>query len=145
MDNWHFWLIAAALTLAVAAILLRAMARAGGDLDAAAEFDIKVYKDQLSEIERDLARGTLPPEEADRQRAEVSRRLLDADRALQAGPVTARRGGIPIAAAVVAVVGRLPDGWFVEAPTPEPAPPPAPPRGPAAGPRGAPVGTAARG
>jgi cytochrome c-type biogenesis protein CcmH len=104
MDNWHFWLIAAALTLAVAAVFLRAMARAGGDLDAAAEFDIKVYKDQLSEIERDLARGTLPPEEADRQRAEVSRRLLDADRALQAGPVTARRGGIPIAATVVAVM-----------------------------------------
>jgi cytochrome c-type biogenesis protein CcmH len=104
MDNWHFWLIAAALTLAVAAILLRAMARAGDDLDAAAEFDIKVYKDQLSEIERDLARGTLPPEEADRQRAEVSRRLLDADRALQATPIKARRGGIPIAATVVAVM-----------------------------------------
>lgn len=104
MDNWHFWLIAAALTLAVAAVLLRAMARAGGDLDAAAQFDIKVYKDQLSEIERDLARGTLPPEEADRQRAEVSRRLLDADRALQSGAGKVRQGGIPIAAAVVAVM-----------------------------------------
>jgi cytochrome c-type biogenesis protein CcmH len=104
MDNWQFWLIAAAVTLAVAAVLLRAMARAGEDLRAAAEFDIKVYKDQLTEIERDLTRGTLPPEEADRQRAEVSRRLLEADRAAQAGNAPVRRGGVPIAAAVVAVI-----------------------------------------
>ncbi len=104
MDNWQFWLIAAAVTLAVAAVLLRAMARAGDDLRAAAEFDIKVYKDQLAEIERDLTRGTLPPEEADRQRAEVSRRLLEADRAAQGGTAPVRRGGVPIAAAVVAVI-----------------------------------------
>lgn len=104
MDNWQFWLIAGAVTLAVAAVLLRAMARAGDDLRAAAEFDIKVYKDQLTEIERDLTRGTLPPEEADRQRAEVSRRLLEADRAAQAGNGPVRRGGIPVAAAVVAVI-----------------------------------------
>lgn len=104
MDNWQFWLIAGAMTLAVAAVLLRAMARAGDDLRAAAEFDIKVYKDQLAEIERDLTRGTLPPEEADRQRAEVSRRLLEADRAAQAGNAPVRRGGVRVAAAVVAVI-----------------------------------------
>lgn len=103
MDNWQFWLIAGAVTLAVAAVLLRAMARAGDDLRAAAEFDVRVYKDQLAEIERDLTRGTLPPEEADRQRAEVSRRLLEADRAAQGGNAPVRRGGIPVAAAVVAV------------------------------------------
>lgn len=103
MDNWQFWLIAGAVTLAVAAVLLRAMARAGEDLRTAAEFDVRVYKDQLAEIERDLIRGTLPPEEADRQRAEVARRLLEADRAAQGGTAPVRRGGIPIAAAVVAV------------------------------------------
>lgn len=103
MDNWQFWLIAGALTVAVAATLLRALSRSGDGLRAAAEFDIKVYKDQLAEIDRDLARGTLPPEEADRQRAEVSRRLLEADRALQAGPVTVRRGGAMAAAALVAL------------------------------------------
>ena len=104
MDNWQFWLIAGALTLAIAATLLRALTRAGGDLRAAAEFDVRVYKDQLAEIERDLARGTLPPEEADRQRAEVSRRLLDADRALQGGSAPVRRGGAVVASALVALI-----------------------------------------
>ncbi len=104
MDNWQFWLIAGALTLAIAATLLRALTRAGGDLRAAAEFDVRVYKDQLAEIERDLARGTLPPEEADRQRAEVSRRLLDADRALQGGSAPVRRGGAMVASALVALI-----------------------------------------
>ena len=104
MDNWQFWLIAGALTLAIAATLVRALTRAGGDLRAAAEFDVRVYKDQLAEIERDLARGTLPPEEADRQRAEVSRRLLDADRALQGGSAPVRRGGAVVASALVALI-----------------------------------------
>ncbi len=42
--------------------------------------DIAVYRDQLAEVDRDLARGVLSGEEAERTRAEVARRLLEADR-----------------------------------------------------------------
>lgn len=103
MENWQFWLAAGAIVLAVAATLIRALVRAKGELREAAEYDLQVYKDQLSDIDRDLARGTLPAEEADRLRTEVSRRLLDADRAAQAAKGGAHRGGIGIAAGVVAL------------------------------------------
>ena len=46
--------------------------------------DVDVYRDQLAEIERDLARGVIDSDEAERIRVEVSRRLLDADRKAQA-------------------------------------------------------------
>lgn len=76
-----FWIVAAALSVAVAAILARGALRgsAGASLSAA-QSDIAVYRDQLAEIERDQARGVLGPEEAETARLEVSRRLLDADR-----------------------------------------------------------------
>lgn len=101
MDNWQFWLIAVALTAAVGATLVKALLRGGADLRATAEFDVKVYKDQLAEIDRDLARGTLAVDEAGRLKTEVSRRLLDADRALQAGQGEVRRGGLLVAGVVV--------------------------------------------
>lgn len=109
MENWQFWLVAAAITAAVGATLVRALTRAGTDLRAAAEFDIRVYRDQLAEIDRDLARGTLAADEGARLKAEVSRRLLDADRALQAGSAPVGRGGLGVAMAlvVVAVAGAL--------------------------------------
>lgn len=103
MENWQFWLAAGAIVLAVAATLIRALVRAKGELREAAEYDLQVYKDQLADIDRDLARGTLPAEEADRLRTEVSRRLLDADRAAQAAKGGVHRGGIGIAAGVVAL------------------------------------------
>lgn len=39
-------------------------------------FDRAVYRDQLKEVERDLARGVLSPAEADSARLEIQRRLL---------------------------------------------------------------------
>lgn len=92
--------------LAVAALFVLALLRARSDVQSAAEFDLKVYRDQLAEIDRDLTRGTLPPEEADRLRTEVSRRLLDADRAAQAATPSTLRGGLAIAATVIiALIG----------------------------------------
>ncbi len=41
-------------------------------------YDLRVYKDQLKEIESDLARGVLSEAEAEASRTEVSRRLLSA-------------------------------------------------------------------
>lgn len=46
-----------------------------------AAWDRRVYRDQLAEVERDLSRGVIGPEDAARLRTEIGRRLLEADRA----------------------------------------------------------------
>ena len=38
--------------------------------------DLKFYKSQLSEIEKDIAKGAISPEEADQLKVEISRRIL---------------------------------------------------------------------
>ena len=76
-----FWVIAIAMAIAVALVLLAALRanQKAADLTSAAASDIAVYRDQLAEIERDVARGTLSEPEAADVRIEVSRRLLEAD------------------------------------------------------------------
>ena len=69
-----FWVLAAVLTVAVLAPVLRALARPADPGDAAATE--AVYRDQLGELDRDLARGVLPQAEAEAMRREVGRRLL---------------------------------------------------------------------
>ncbi|WP_394177307.1 c-type cytochrome biogenesis protein CcmI [Yoonia maritima] len=74
-----FWLICAILTLGVAGILAAPMMRTpSANVE---NPDVAVYKAQLSEIARDLERGVLPADEAERARAEVARRLLAASKA----------------------------------------------------------------
>ncbi|MFZ9198455.1 MAG: c-type cytochrome biogenesis protein CcmI [Paracoccaceae bacterium] len=99
MDLWLFWLIAAALTGMVLLVMVQALRR-GGDTDDEHP-DLKVYRDQLAEVDRDMARGTLSEDEAQRLRIEVSRRLLEADRALQRETVAGPRGNLIWAGAVV--------------------------------------------
>lgn len=101
MDSIAFWAAAGGMGLAVAALLVLALVRARAEIAAAADFDLKVYRDQLAEIDRDLARGTLAPEEADRLRTEVSRRLLEADRAATTATRSASKGGIALAGALI--------------------------------------------
>ncbi len=75
-----FWIISAAMALLVALMLGRSLLRAqGGDIPDASEYDLKVYRDQLAEVERDVARGVIPHEDAERARTEISRRILAAD------------------------------------------------------------------
>lgn len=81
MEDWGFWLASLGLVAAVAATLIRAMSRARAEGKASVEFDIAVYRDQLAEVERDIARGVVPAEEGARLKTEISRRLLEADRA----------------------------------------------------------------
>jgi cytochrome c-type biogenesis protein CcmH len=78
-----FWIAAGALSLAVAFLILLANLCARGDAAPAAAYDLQVYRDQLKELDRDLERGVLTEAEAARARTEVSRRILEADRALQ--------------------------------------------------------------
>lgn len=74
-----FWIISTFLAVAVAAALLVPLLRRQVDASAAAP-DVLLYRDQLAEVGRDLARGLLEPAEAERTRNEIARRLLLADK-----------------------------------------------------------------
>jgi cytochrome c-type biogenesis protein CcmH len=103
-----FWIAAAGIGLAVTALLLLALLRGRADDEPAAAYDLRVYRDQLREVDRDLARGVIAPADAERLRTEVARRVLEADRALGdgAGPegVDAPRLTTLIMAGLVAAV-----------------------------------------
>ncbi|MEO0387514.1 MAG: c-type cytochrome biogenesis protein CcmI [Pseudomonadota bacterium] len=95
-----FWALAAAMTLATAAALLWPMVRPRGD--APESPDLQVYRDQLSEVDRDQERGVVEAAEADALRLEIKRRLLAAAGGREA---TARIGPAPsVTAAGVAFV-----------------------------------------
>jgi len=84
-----FWLAAAALTAITVLLLLRPLMRPPAVQAGTSDFARTVYKDQVAEIERDLARGVLTAEQARQARAEVGRRLLSAAaEAEQATPPT---------------------------------------------------------
>lgn len=103
-----FWGLAAVLTLFVAWVVLRPMVQTQDMERAPQSADIAVYRDQLSAVDRDLARGLVSPEEADRLRLEIKRRILDADRAAHSlqGEARAPRG-VSTAASVTAALGLL--------------------------------------
>ncbi len=102
-----FWIIAALIGLVTGAMLagplLRRDGAGAGDNDDQA---LGIYRDQLAEVDRDLARGVLAPQDADRTRTEISRRLLLADKtgvaAISDGSATANRILALLAVLVVA-------------------------------------------
>jgi cytochrome c-type biogenesis protein CcmH len=102
-----FWIIAAVMTFAAcAALLLPLLGRRGRDGAVSAKaHDVEVYRDQLAEIDRDLAAGQIDAQEAEVARAEIGRRLLGAAREVgdgQAAP--ARKTGRRYVAAAILVL-----------------------------------------
>lgn len=97
-----FWILAAALTAITALAILSPLRRGRGGAAPAAAYDLRVYRDQLAEVERDLDRGVIGPDDAQRLRAEIGRKVLDADRrAALSAPAT--RGGRALWPAVALV------------------------------------------
>ena len=90
-----FGLTSLALGALLVPLLLRQRSAAGRDA-----YNLAVYRDQLADIERDLARGVLADEEAEAARAEIARRIL----ALKPGENVAGRGSIALIAATVAIL-----------------------------------------
>jgi cytochrome c-type biogenesis protein CcmH len=76
------WLILAAMTAAAVVAVIWPFARRAGAPPSGN--DMAVYRDQLAEIERDLAAGLVGRTEAEAARVEISRRLLAASDAAQA-------------------------------------------------------------
>ncbi|MEM7519938.1 MAG: c-type cytochrome biogenesis protein CcmI [Pseudomonadota bacterium] len=82
-----FWIIIVAIAASVAALLARAMVRVSATaVPDAIAFDLQVYRDQLAEVDRDVARGVLPAEDAERARTEISRRILALDSQRRTAP-----------------------------------------------------------
>ncbi|MBA3909956.1 MAG: c-type cytochrome biogenesis protein CcmI [Rhodobacter sp.] len=106
MANAGFWAVALALATIVTAVLVSALRR-GRAVELPVAADLAIYKDQMAEIDRDLARGTITADEAARLRGEVGRRVLDADRAKAAGSAAVGSvqpaGGLPWLAVAVLV------------------------------------------
>ncbi|WP_118134857.1 c-type cytochrome biogenesis protein CcmI [Oceanicella sp. SM1341] len=116
------WLSIAVITLLGLAWIARPLLGRARDAEARAEYDKRVYRDQMAEIERDRARGVLDAEEAEASRAEVGRRLLAADTAAargQAGPVRAPAGiSRALAFGLVVIVGLGAVGLYARLGTP---------------------------
>lgn len=76
-----FWVIAALLTLGASLAVLLPLSGTRRQAAADGAHDLEVYRDQLSELDRDAARGLIQPAEAEQARAEIARRILKADKA----------------------------------------------------------------
>jgi len=86
------------LALAILLVPLLLRRRADGSREA---YNLRVYRDQLAEVERDLGRGLLSPEQAEAARAEIGRRILG----LSPAPASsASASPVPFAAATACVL-----------------------------------------
>lgn len=100
-----FWILSAALTVIVGLVILLPAWRGRGAADRpAAAYDLGVYRDQLREVDRDLERGVIGAEDAQRLRAEIGRKVLDADRRLAAARPVPSHGGAWAATGILALL-----------------------------------------
>ena len=101
MTSW-LWLLFALMTMTAIFAVLWPLGHAGRTQSGGSE--AAVYKDQLAEIERDLASGVIAAPEAEAARVEISRRLLAATGA-ERKEVGQSRLGWRRAVALVALIG----------------------------------------
>jgi cytochrome c-type biogenesis protein CcmH len=100
-----FWSIAALLAAVAIAFVLPTLLgrrRAAGAATSAAA-NVAIHRDQLKELDADLAAGTLSPEQRDEARREIEQRLLDDVRTgdgTRATAASGRRMAMAVAAAV---------------------------------------------
>lgn len=98
-----FWMSAGAMVAMVALLMVQAMRHGRREgLPGGAE-DLAIYRDQLAEVDRDLTRGVIAEDEAQRLRLEVQRRMLEADRST-APALPAARSNLTVTAVLVALV-----------------------------------------
>jgi cytochrome c-type biogenesis protein CcmH len=94
------WVVIAILCAAAAAALVWPILRNRTTASTARrDYDLAVYRDQLAELDRDLARGLLSGEEHRAAQLEVQRRMLAADRP-ETSPHVASHRVVPLALAI---------------------------------------------
>ncbi|HSV28789.1 MAG TPA: c-type cytochrome biogenesis protein CcmI [Candidatus Omnitrophota bacterium] len=97
------WMIFAVMVAVALAILVLPLLKHRSKPLARAEYDLAVYKDQLGEIDRDVERGVLTPDQAEAARTEISRRMLAAADAKEGAAASPRGGKLAVAAIVTLV------------------------------------------
>lgn len=80
-----FWVAATALTVCAVLAILLPVLRTSDAMTDGATFDLEVYKDQLTELERDAARGLIDVSAADEARTEIGRRILNLESGADVG------------------------------------------------------------
>ena len=116
-----FWVIAGLLTLGASLAVLMPLSGRRGAGSAAGAHDLEVYRDQLSELERDASRGLIAAAEAEQARAEIARRILKADRDIKSEGALTRPEGKALRAVAVAAVLAVPVvSWGIYAATGSP-------------------------
>ena len=97
-----FWALVTAITICVAAFLIAAL-RIPAPSPEEQDQDLQFYKAQLDEVERDVARGLLMPQEAQQLHAEIARRLLKSAKIQNVGAAeTGNRPWVLVAAVLTA-------------------------------------------
>ncbi len=105
------WLIFAVICLLALGLLLPPLLRAGAGNESRGDYDLVVYRRQLSELEADAARGLIDGEALSEARREIEHRILNispSDGAEMSGGRSWRRptamalaGGLPLAAFLI--------------------------------------------
>jgi cytochrome c-type biogenesis protein CcmH len=96
-----FALVLLFVTLAVLGTVLSPLWQRGARLPTRGRYDRAVYRDQLAEIERDVARGIVRPDDAAAARREIERRILAAADEPEAASPSAPK---PALAAILGVI-----------------------------------------
>src|SRR5438067_4359250 len=98
-------------SLAVAMLLVPLLLR-GRTAASREAYNLAVYRDQLAELDRDIGRGVLSPDQAEAARAEIGRRILALAPSRGA---TGAASAVPFAVAVVAIVALPFAAWSLYA------------------------------
>lgn len=92
-----FWIICVALALVVVlAVMAPFLRQHTAPAEPTAAYDLRVYRDQLREVDRDLDRGVIDPGDAERLKIEIGRKVLEADRMLKAATAAATGPGLTV-------------------------------------------------
>lgn len=103
-----FWTSIGFLSLVVIAIVLSPLLRRGVRATSQVTHSVRVYQDQLAELDRELASGLLTEEQAGAARLEIERRILAVKKTAEAPATGLGRLGRGLTVAVIALA--LPAG-----------------------------------
>ena len=99
-----FWILVAVLTAVVGAVLLHPLLRGAKEAGDCRAGEAEVYRDQLRELDRDLAGGLISTEEAGYARAEIGRRLIAVSKEEASEAKSPRRSGYRFSQAFIVVM-----------------------------------------
>lgn len=99
------WLILTAITAFAALYVAAPFLRPGDQPGTENSGEFTIFRDQLAEIDKDAAAGTIEPAAAEQARAEIKRRLLAADKAASRATPARPLGPLELKFAFLAVTG----------------------------------------